>query len=132
MVSFHKALAESPRTEVPAEFDASSKKRKWEEPFAEEFLKDQTNLEKRKSIFDIELHLETPLPSDKWRQYLSIQVYIMPNLLESHHAGICFGSHELISNLFSCSQGTYPCVTQGWIGKHKMTQREALNHLWVT
>ncbi|XP_061345965.1 uncharacterized protein LOC133291678 [Gastrolobium bilobum] len=63
MVSFHKTLAESPRTEVHAEFEASSKKRKWEEPFAEEFFKDQ----------NMELQLETPFPSDKWRQYLSIQ-----------------------------------------------------------
>ncbi|XP_061338522.1 uncharacterized protein LOC133285321 [Gastrolobium bilobum] len=73
MVSFHKALPESPKTEAPAEFDASSKKRKWEEAITEEFFKDQTNAEKRKSIFDIDLHLETPLSSHKWQQYLNIQ-----------------------------------------------------------
>jgi len=74
MVSFHKALAESPRPEIHAEFEASSKKRKWEEPFAEDFFKDQTTLEKKKSIFDIEIHPETPFSSEKWRQYLTIQV----------------------------------------------------------
>ncbi|QCE15891.1 hypothetical protein DEO72_LG11g2903 [Vigna unguiculata] len=73
MVSFHKALAESPRPEIHAEFEASSKKRKWEEPFAEDFFKDQTTLEKKKSIFDIEIHPETPFSSEKWRQYLTIQ-----------------------------------------------------------
>ncbi|WVZ21686.1 hypothetical protein V8G54_009008 [Vigna mungo] len=73
MVSFHKALAESPRPEIHAEFEASSKKRKWEEPFAEDFFKDQTTIEKKKSIFDIEIHPETPFSSDKWRQYLTIQ-----------------------------------------------------------
>lgn len=75
MVSFHKALAEStPKPEIHAEFEASSKKRKWEEPLTEGFFKDQ--IEKRKSVFDIELHPETPFSSDKWRQYLTIQVYI--------------------------------------------------------
>ncbi|KAI4337701.1 hypothetical protein L6164_016085 [Bauhinia variegata] len=73
MVSLHKALAESPVTAVPAEFEDSSKKRKWEEPFAEEFFKDQSKAEKRKSIFGIELHLDTPLPSDKWQKCFSIQ-----------------------------------------------------------
>ncbi|KAK7311628.1 hypothetical protein RJT34_09885 [Clitoria ternatea] len=76
MVSFHKPLAESPATEIHPEFETSSKKRKWEEPFAEEFFKDHTNLEKRKpSFFDIDLypHHDTPFSSDKWRQYLSIQ-----------------------------------------------------------
>ncbi|KAJ1411357.1 hypothetical protein SESBI_21214 [Sesbania bispinosa] len=73
MVSLHKALTESPKKEVPAEFEASTKKRKWEHSLNEEFFKDQTDTEKRKSIFDIELHLETPLPSHKWHQYLSIQ-----------------------------------------------------------
>ncbi|XP_020216719.1 uncharacterized protein LOC109800336 [Cajanus cajan] len=73
MVSFHKALAESTRPEIHEEFEASSKKRKWEEPFAEDFFKDQTTLEKSKSVFDIDLHPDTPFSSDKWRQYLSIQ-----------------------------------------------------------
>ncbi|XP_028771814.1 uncharacterized protein LOC114748778 [Neltuma alba] len=74
MVSFHTALPDAPPSGVPAtEFEASSKKRKWEEPLAREFLRDQTKADRRKSIFDIELHLETPLPSDKWQQYLGIQ-----------------------------------------------------------
>ncbi|KAL2339914.1 hypothetical protein Fmac_007854 [Flemingia macrophylla] len=73
MVSFHKALAESPRPEIHADLEASSKKRKWEEPFAEDFFKDQTTLEKSKSVFDIGLHPDTPFSSDKWRQYLTIQ-----------------------------------------------------------
>ncbi|KAG5031286.1 hypothetical protein JHK82_014896 [Glycine max] len=75
MVSFHKPLTEStPRPEIHAEFEASSKKRKWEEPFAEDFFKDhQTSIEKRKSVFDIEPRPETPFSSDKWRQYLTIQ-----------------------------------------------------------
>lgn len=71
MVSFHKALAESPRPEIHAEFEASSKKRKWKEPFAEDFFKD--HIEKRKSVFDLGLHPETPFSSDKWHQYLTIQ-----------------------------------------------------------
>lgn len=74
MVSFHKALAESPRPEIHAEFEASSKKRKWKEPFAEDFFKD--HIEKRKSVFDLGLHPENPFSSDKWHQYLTIQVYI--------------------------------------------------------
>ncbi|KAJ1386837.1 hypothetical protein SESBI_40459 [Sesbania bispinosa] len=73
MVSFYKALAETPRTEVHAEFEASSNKRKWEEPFTEQFFKDQINLDKRKSLFNTDPHLDTTFPSDKWRQYLSIQ-----------------------------------------------------------
>lgn len=76
MVSLHKALAMSPKKESPTDFDASQKKRKWEEsPLSDqEFFKDLTHdLGKRKSIFDIELRLKTPLPSDKWQQYLTVQ-----------------------------------------------------------
>ncbi|BAT81825.1 uncharacterized protein LOC124827139 [Vigna umbellata] len=75
MVSFHKALSETPITEVPAEFDSPPRKRKChEETLTEEFFKiHPTDAEKRKSIFGIELHLETPLPSHKLRQYLTIQ-----------------------------------------------------------
>ncbi|XP_045803411.1 uncharacterized protein LOC123896983 [Trifolium pratense] len=73
MVSLYKALSMSPRTEVNEEFEASSKKRKLEEPFTEEFFKDQINLEKGKSTFDIKPRLKTMFPSDKWCQYLSIQ-----------------------------------------------------------
>ncbi|KAF7816965.1 uncharacterized protein G2W53_030934 [Senna tora] len=76
MVSFQKVLAQgaTPAANLPAEFEASSKKRKWEDPLAEQFLNDQSKAEKRQPIFDIELHLETPFPSDhKWQQYLSFQ-----------------------------------------------------------
>ncbi|KAE9603877.1 hypothetical protein Lal_00002423 [Lupinus albus] len=73
MISFHEALAESPRAKVQAELEASSKKRKWVEPYAQEFFNNQTNLEQRKSSFDIELNLENPYTSDNWRQYLSIK-----------------------------------------------------------
>lgn len=76
MVSFHKVLDENPKAEVPAELEASSKKKRWEEPLTQELFQYQSNAEKRNSIFDKELHLETPLPSHKWQQYLSIQVCI--------------------------------------------------------
>jgi len=86
MVSLHKALAMSPKRESPKDFEASQKKRKLEESLSnQEFFKDLTHdLGKRKSIFDIELHLKTPLPSDKWQQYLTVQVYnISPSLFIS-------------------------------------------------
>ncbi|KAK4274105.1 hypothetical protein QN277_017385 [Acacia crassicarpa] len=71
MVSYHTSLPDAP---PPAEFEASSNKRKWEEPLlAKDFLRDQTKADHRKSTFGIELHLEAPLPSDKWQQYLGIQ-----------------------------------------------------------
>ncbi|ESW13166.1 hypothetical protein PHAVU_008G173300 [Phaseolus vulgaris] len=75
MVSFHKVLSETPITEVPAEFQPPPRKRKWqEETLTEEFFKiHPTHAEKRNSIFGIELHLDTPLPSHKLRQYLTIQ-----------------------------------------------------------
>ncbi|KEH34929.1 uncharacterized protein [Medicago truncatula] len=72
MVSLFKALSMTPRTEVKEEFE-SSRKRKFEEPFTEEFFKDQTNLEKRKSTFDTKPPLETMFPSNNWCQYLGIQ-----------------------------------------------------------
>ncbi|CAL0307832.1 unnamed protein product [Lupinus luteus] len=73
MISLHKALRGSLKVEVPSELEPSSKKGKWEEPFTEELFKDQSNAEKIKSVFGIELHLETPLHSHNWQQYLSIQ-----------------------------------------------------------
>lgn len=75
----------TPRTEVKEEFE-SSKKRKFEEPFTEEFFKDQTNLEKRKSTFDTKPPLETMFPSNNWCQYLGIQVcivYILSNFIHN-------------------------------------------------
>ncbi|RDX77795.1 hypothetical protein CR513_42024, partial [Mucuna pruriens] len=75
MVSFHKALPETPITQVPPEFESPPRKRKWEEEIlTEEFFKHHpTDAEKRKSIFDIELHLDTPLPTHNLQQYLTIQ-----------------------------------------------------------
>jgi len=72
-------LSETPITEVPAEFESPPRKRKWqEETLTEEFFKiHPTDADQRKSIFGIELHLETPLPSHKLRQYLTIQVLYM-------------------------------------------------------
>ncbi|KAE9615238.1 hypothetical protein Lalb_Chr04g0253151 [Lupinus albus] len=88
MISLHKALSESPKMEVPSELEPSPKKGKWEEPFTEELFKDQSNAEKIKSIFGIELHLETPLHSHNRQQYLSIQ---------SGHIHLC-DTTRIISN----------------------------------
>ncbi|CAJ2652105.1 unnamed protein product [Trifolium pratense] len=75
MVLLLKALTMSPKKESPIDFEASQKNRKWEESLSNhELFKDQKHDQgKRKSIFDIELHLKTPLPSDKWQQYLTVQ-----------------------------------------------------------
>lgn len=70
----------TPKKESPTDFEASQKKRKWDHSLSHhEFFKDhQTHDHPKttKSIFDIELHLNTPLPSDKWQQYLTLQVHI--------------------------------------------------------
>ncbi|XP_027332911.1 uncharacterized protein LOC113847818 isoform X2 [Abrus precatorius] len=75
MVSFHKVLVETPKTDPPSEFEALPHKRKFDEKkLTEEFFKqDQTYSEKRKPTFDIELNLETPLSSYQLHQYLTIQ-----------------------------------------------------------
>ncbi|KAK7385306.1 hypothetical protein VNO78_31022 [Psophocarpus tetragonolobus] len=74
MVSFYKKLPETPIPEVPPEFETPPRKRKWEEEtLTEEFFKHDPMDEKRKSIFGIELHLETPLPSHKLQQYHTLQ-----------------------------------------------------------
>ncbi|CAL5189396.1 unnamed protein product [Lathyrus oleraceus] len=76
MVSLHKALTMTPKKESPKDFEASQKKRKWEHSLThQEFFKDHQTHDhpKTKSFFDIELHLNTPLPSDKWQQYLTLQ-----------------------------------------------------------
>ncbi|CAI8585568.1 unnamed protein product [Vicia faba] len=76
MVSLHQALTMTPKKESPTDFEASQKKRKWDHSLSHhEFFKDQQTHDhpKTKSIFDIELHLNTPLPSDKWQQYLTLQ-----------------------------------------------------------
>ena len=89
MVSLHKALSESPRTAVPAEFEASSKKRKWEEPLSQELFKERSKPEKSKSIFDVDLHLETPLSSDKWQQCFNIQVNTVQTYIKYARARVC-------------------------------------------
>ncbi|KAF5740227.1 hypothetical protein HS088_TW11G00293 [Tripterygium wilfordii] len=76
MVSFQ-AVNNSPNGKQAAaipEFGNSSKKRKCEDSKAEAVLFDKRSkaAESTKSIFDIELHLETPLPLE-WQQCLDIQ-----------------------------------------------------------
>ena len=65
------------KTAIPDhEFDISSKKRKWDDKALPADHHDHQTLDKTtKSIFDIELHLETPLPLE-WERCLDIQVYI--------------------------------------------------------
>ncbi|KAM7257830.1 hypothetical protein ACFE04_013571 [Oxalis oulophora] len=52
----------------------SSKKRRWEDVNQDTFEKKlkEGSISKQSSIFDIELHLETPLPSE-WQRCLNIQ-----------------------------------------------------------
>ncbi|KAL1310063.1 uncharacterized protein LOC107608434 [Arachis ipaensis] len=81
MMSLEKALGpESPRTrtELHADFESTSKKRKWQQgpqdhpPFAQEFFKDHMINSTKKEVFDIQLHLDTPFTPDKWRQFLAL------------------------------------------------------------
>lgn len=74
MVSFHTQLIPNQRKSITPEFEDSSKKRKLEdEPKEEEFFEKRFKPQSMsKSIFDIELHLETPLPFD-WQRCLDIQ-----------------------------------------------------------
>ncbi|KAK0577106.1 hypothetical protein LWI29_027856 [Acer saccharum] len=62
------------KTAIPDhEFDISSKKRKWDDKALPADHHDHQTLDKKtKSIFDIELHLETPLPLE-WERCLDIQ-----------------------------------------------------------
>ncbi|KAL5846814.1 hypothetical protein ACOSQ3_010338 [Xanthoceras sorbifolium] len=74
MVSFQAhPLSLNSRNTIP-EFDNSSKKRKWDEavPGDHQTLDKKAKAENTKSIFDIELHLETPLPLE-WERCLDIQ-----------------------------------------------------------
>ncbi|XP_057726960.1 uncharacterized protein LOC130942256 [Arachis stenosperma] len=83
MVSFHKALPESSPSEL--KLSSNNNKRKWEQPLltTEDFFKDLSKSSKteanphqkiNKSIFDIEFHLQTPLPSAKLQHHhLTIQ-----------------------------------------------------------
>lgn len=68
MVPFqsHPSSQNDKRSEVRESSENLAKKRKWEQPLQPP----QIN-----SIFDIELHLETPLPFD-WQRCLDIQVLL--------------------------------------------------------
>ncbi|KAG6784273.1 hypothetical protein POTOM_009962 [Populus tomentosa] len=71
MVSFQALPSPNGKKLIP-ELNESSKKRKWEEPQTEGILEKRSNPERRKSFFEIELHLETPLPLE-WQRCLDIQ-----------------------------------------------------------
>ncbi|XVE60485.1 hypothetical protein DITRI_Ditri05aG0132800 [Diplodiscus trichospermus] len=73
MVSFQAFLFPEMRKTNP-ELENSSKKRKLEEPLGgdEGTIGKRSKSESRKSVFDMELHLETPLPLERQR-YVDIQ-----------------------------------------------------------
>eukprot|EP00258_Populus_trichocarpa_P001770 XP_002301050.2 uncharacterized protein LOC7495152 [Populus trichocarpa] len=71
MVSFQALPSPNGKKLIPG-LDDSSKKRKWEDPQTEGILEKRSNPESRKSFFEIELHLETPLPLE-WQRCLDIQ-----------------------------------------------------------
>lgn len=74
MVSFQAPL--SPNQRKPS--DHLSKKRKWEEPFADQIFQKRSKAEETTNpIFDIDQHdhFDTPLPLE-WQRCLDIQVYI--------------------------------------------------------
>ena len=73
MVSLQPPLSPDRRKEIP-QFENSSKKRKLEESQSEQFFEKISKAEGTKSIFDIEQHLETPLPLE-WQRCLDVQVY---------------------------------------------------------
>ncbi|KAJ7959014.1 WW domain-containing protein [Quillaja saponaria] len=69
----HSESPEKRKDVTEYEIISSSKKRKWEVSLAEEeTCEELSKAENKKSIFDMELHLETPLPSE-WQQCLNIQ-----------------------------------------------------------
>ncbi|CAK7347135.1 unnamed protein product [Dovyalis caffra] len=72
MVSFQALPSPNGRKTSIPELDDSSKKRKWEEPLTEGILEKRLKPESTKSFFEIELHLETPLPLE-WQRCLDIQ-----------------------------------------------------------
>ncbi|RVW65450.1 hypothetical protein CK203_022109 [Vitis vinifera] len=72
MVSFQTPLSPDPTRPIVSEFENLSKKRKWEKTGTEEVFKLQSKAKSTKSIFDIELQLETPLPLE-WQRCLDIQ-----------------------------------------------------------
>ncbi|XP_022772299.1 uncharacterized protein LOC111314947 [Durio zibethinus] len=73
MVSFQAFLSPDMRKTTP-ELENSSKKRKLEEPLSgdEETFEKRSKAESTKSVFDMELHHETPLPLE-WQRCLDIQ-----------------------------------------------------------
>lgn len=75
MVSFQTPLSPDPTRPIVSEFENLSKKRKWEKTGTEEVFKLQSKAKSTKSIFDIELQLETPLPLE-WQRCLDIQVHL--------------------------------------------------------
>lgn len=104
----------TPRTEVKEEFE-SSRKRKFEEPFTEEFFKDQTNLEKRKSTFDTKPPLEIMFPSNNWCQHLGIQVcivYILSNFIHNSNDIISYDQSLIIIFFFMQSGQIQLCNTR--------------------
>lgn len=75
MVSLHTPLSPTRTRMMIPDFENSSKKRKWEESSQpEEAIHTQPSKTKNmKSMFDTELHLETPLPLE-WQRCLDIEV----------------------------------------------------------
>uniref|UniRef100_A0A2N9F9G2 WW domain-containing protein n=1 Tax=Fagus sylvatica TaxID=28930 RepID=A0A2N9F9G2_FAGSY len=71
MVSLQPPLSPDRRTAI-LEFENLSKKRKLEEPQTEQFFEKRSKGEGTKSILDIELQLETPLPLE-WQRCLDVQ-----------------------------------------------------------
>ncbi|XP_075641366.1 uncharacterized protein LOC142613066 [Castanea sativa] len=71
MVSMQPPLSPDRRKEIP-EFENLSKKRKLEESQTEQIFEKRSKAEGTKSIFDIEQHLETPLPLE-WQRCLDVQ-----------------------------------------------------------
>ena len=72
MVSLQPPLSPDRRTAI-LEFENLSKKRKLEEPQTEQFFEKRSKGEGTKSVLDIELQLESPLPLE-WQRCLDVQV----------------------------------------------------------
>ncbi|EOY16011.1 hypothetical protein QUC31_000841 [Theobroma cacao] len=73
MVSIQAPLSPDMRKTTPDQLENSSKKRKLDEPQGdEETFEKRSKAASTKSVFDMELHLETPLPLE-WQRCLDIQ-----------------------------------------------------------
>ncbi|XVE95310.1 hypothetical protein REPUB_Repub02eG0085400 [Reevesia pubescens] len=74
MVSFQASFSPDMIGKTTPELENSSKKRKLEEPQGDELgiFEKRSKAESTKSVFDMELHLETPLPLE-WQRCLDIQ-----------------------------------------------------------